>query len=119
MKSPAKPTASGLSGEAAPRPARRRCEDASPLSNTVGSVLDPIISLRRTFALAPQETVRIDFVLGVTESREAALALVEKYQNSRMADRAFDLAWTHSQVTCASSMPPKPRPSSMRGWPAR
>jgi cellobiose phosphorylase len=35
----------------------------------------------------------------VTESREAALAHVEKYQSSRMADRAFDLAWTHSQVT--------------------
>ena len=35
----------------------------------------------------------------MAESREAALALVEKYHNSRMADRAFDLAWTHSQVT--------------------
>jgi cyclic beta-1,2-glucan synthetase len=41
----------------------------------------------------------VDLVLGVTESREAALAQVEKYQSSRMADRAFDLAWTHSQVT--------------------
>ena len=41
----------------------------------------------------------IDLVIGVTESREAALAQVEKYQSSRMADRAFDLAWTHSQVT--------------------
>ena len=38
-------------------------------------------------------------MLGVTESREAALMQVEKYQSSRMADRAFDLAWTHSQVT--------------------
>ena len=27
-----------------------------------------------------------------------ANALVEKYQHFRMADRAFDLAWTHSQV---------------------
>ena len=41
----------------------------------------------------------MDLVVGVTESREAALAHVEKYQSSRMADRAFDLAWTHSQVT--------------------
>ena len=72
---------------------------ASPLSNTVGSVLDPIIALRRTVTLAPHETARVDFVLGVTESREAALALVEKYHNPRMADRALDLAWTHSQVT--------------------
>ena len=71
----------------------------SPLSNTVGSVLDPIISLRRTVTLAPHETARIDLVLGMAESRDAALALVEKYHNPRMADRAFDLAWTHSQVT--------------------
>ena len=69
------------------------------MSNTVGSVLDPIISLRRTVTLPPHETAIIDLVLGVTESRETALAQVEKYQSSRMADRAFDLAWTHSQVT--------------------
>jgi len=70
----------------------------APLSNTGGSVLDPIISLRRTVTLPPHETAIIDLVLGVTENREAALAHVEKYQSSRMADRAFDLAWTHSQV---------------------
>jgi cellobiose phosphorylase len=74
-------------------------QSLSPLSNTVGSVLDPIIALRRTVSLPPQETAIIDLVLGVTESREAALAHMEKYQSSRMADRAFDLAWTHSQVT--------------------
>ena len=44
-------------------------------------------------------TAVIDLVLGVTENREVALAQVEKYQSSRMADRTFDLAWTHSQVT--------------------
>ena len=43
-------------------------QDASPLSGTVGSVLDPIVSLRRTFGLAPKQTVRVDFVLGVTET---------------------------------------------------
>ncbi len=26
------------------------------------------------------------------------LALVEKYQDRRLADRVFDLAWTHGQV---------------------
>ena len=74
-------------------------EGASQLSNTVGSVLDPIISLRRTVSLPPHESATIDLVIGVAESREAALAHVEKYQSSRMTDRAFDLAWTHSQVT--------------------
>ncbi|MCB0104670.1 MAG: hypothetical protein KDE53_02150, partial [Caldilineaceae bacterium] len=71
----------------------------SPLSNTVGSVLDPIISLRRTVTVKPHETAIVDLVLGVTESREAALAQVGKYQSARMADRTFDLAWTHRQVT--------------------
>ncbi len=69
------------------------------LSNTVGSVLDPIISLRRTVSLPPHGTAILDLVVGVTESRDATMALMEKYQSSRMADRAFDLAWTHSQVT--------------------
>jgi cellobiose phosphorylase len=72
---------------------------ASPLSNTVGAVLDPIVSLRRTVALPPHGTAIVDLVLGVTESRETALAQVEKYQSPRMADRIFELAWTHSQVT--------------------
>jgi cellobiose phosphorylase len=74
-------------------------QTSAPLSDTAGSVLDPIISLRRTVTLAPDEIAVLDFVIGVTESRESAKALVEKYQHFRMADRAFDLAWTHSQVT--------------------
>jgi cyclic beta-1,2-glucan synthetase len=70
----------------------------SPLAGTVGSVLDPIVALRRTVALAPHATASIDLVLGMAEDRATALGLVAKYQNVRMADRAFDLAWTHSQV---------------------
>ena len=74
-------------------------QSISPLSNTTGAVLDPITSLRRTVTLAPHETARVDLVMGMAENRDAALALVEKYYNPRMADRALDLAWTHSQVT--------------------
>ena len=32
------------------------------------------------------------------ETREACLRLIEKYQDRHLADRVFDLAWTHSQV---------------------
>ena len=73
-------------------------QGVSPLSNTAGFVLDPIVALRRIVTVAPGATARVDFLLGAAESRETALALVEKYQNPRMTDRAFDLAWTHSQV---------------------
>ncbi len=74
-------------------------QNRSPLSNTVGSVLDPIVSLRRTVKLPPHGTAIVNLVLGVTESRENALSHVEKYQSLQMAERAFDLAWTHNQVT--------------------
>jgi cellobiose phosphorylase len=70
-----------------------------PLSNTAGSVLDPIVALRRTVTVKPHETVIVTLILGMCETRAAAVALTDKYQSPRMADRAFDLAWTHSQVT--------------------
>ncbi len=69
-------------------------QDFSPLSGTVGSVLDPIASLRRTFVLAARQTVRVDFMQGVTENREVALALVGKYRDPFVIDHAFDLART-------------------------
>src|SRR5262249_49479373 len=69
-----------------------------PLSNTAGPVLDPIISLRRSITLPPNEGASVDFIIGVAETRYGALTLVDKYQHSRIVDRAFDLAWTHSQV---------------------
>ncbi len=74
-------------------------QKTAPLSNTVGSVLDPIVALRRQVMLAPGESARMDFIVGVSENREAALALADKYNSVRMADRTLDLAWTHSQVT--------------------
>jgi cellobiose phosphorylase len=70
-----------------------------PLSNTVGSVLDPVIALRRTITVAPHGTATINLVVGVAETRDAALARVQKYQSVQMAERAFNLAWTHNQVT--------------------
>ena len=47
---------------------------------------------------SPEESATIDVVTGVGETREVCLGLVEKYQDRHLADRVFDLAWTHSQV---------------------
>jgi cellobiose phosphorylase len=74
-------------------------QSLAPLSNTVGSVLDPIVSLRRIVTVPPHETVSVVLVLGVSASRAGALVQAEKYLNARMVERAFDLAWTHNQVT--------------------
>lgn len=72
--------------------------DSGMLSGTEGAVLDPIAAIRHLITLEPEASVIIDLVMGITDTREASLALVEKYYDRRLADRVFDLAWTHSQI---------------------
>ena len=68
------------------------------LSGTQGSVLDPIVAIRQRITLEPDESVTINIVSGIGETRDTALRLAEKYQDRRLAGRVFDLAWTHGQV---------------------
>jgi cyclic beta-1,2-glucan synthetase len=72
--------------------------DPGALSNTEGSVLDPIAAIRHRLMLDAGASATIDIVSGIGETRDAALSLVEKYQDHRLADRVFELTWTHSQV---------------------
>lgn len=67
------------------------------LSNTDGSVLDPIVAIRRSFTLEADGSVRVKVISGMADSREAALALVEKYHDKHFVERAFEMAWFQSQ----------------------
>lgn len=72
--------------------------EAGALSGTDGSVLDPVVAVRHRIMLEPEQSATIDLVTGMAETRDRALSLVEKYQDRHLADRVFDLNWTHSQV---------------------
>jgi cellobiose phosphorylase len=72
--------------------------ESAALTGSEGPVLDPIVAIRHRIALKPGESATINIVFGIGGTREACLGLVEKYQDRRLADRVFDLAWTHSQV---------------------
>lgn len=67
------------------------------LSNTAGAVLDPIVAIRRTVTLAPDESGSVQIITGVADTREAALALLEKYCDRHFVERAFEMAWFQSQ----------------------
>ncbi|WP_233171795.1 glycoside hydrolase family 94 protein [Dyella sp. ASV21] len=71
---------------------------AGRLSDSEGSVLDPIIAIRCRITLEPEQSVLVDMVTGVGETRDACIHLIDKYRDRHLADRVFDLAWTHSQV---------------------
>ncbi len=69
-----------------------------PLGGSAGSVLDPIVAIRYCLTLEPDQVATLDLVCGIGDTRDSALQLIAKYQDQRLADRCFDLAWTHSQV---------------------
>ncbi|SDC94064.1 GH36-type glycosyl hydrolase domain-containing protein [Williamwhitmania taraxaci] len=72
--------------------------NSKPLTDSEGSVLDPIVAIQYSIILEPGAMASIDIVTGISESRDGALYLVEKYQDKQIATRVFELAWTHSQV---------------------
>jgi cyclic beta-1,2-glucan glucanotransferase len=68
------------------------------LTNSVGAVLDPIFSLRQRVTILPNERLQFALVTVVAASREAVVALAERYSEFHTCSRAFETAWTHSQV---------------------
>ena len=67
------------------------------LSNSAGPVLDPIVAIRRTLTLSADETATVQIISGIADSREAALAILEKYCDRHFVERAFEMAWFQSQ----------------------
>ena len=72
--------------------------DGRRLSNTVGTVLDPVFALRRRLRIAPGGTVRLSFWTVVASSRDALLDAIDKHRDTNAFARAATLAWTQAQV---------------------
>jgi len=69
-----------------------------PLSNTVGTVLDPIFSIRRRVRIPPGATVRISFWTLLARARDEVISLADKHHDVAAFERAATLAWTQAQV---------------------
>jgi len=69
-----------------------------PLSSTVGTVLDPIFSIRRRVRIPPGATVSISFWTLLAASREEIIGLADKHHDVAAFERASTLAWTQAQV---------------------
>jgi cyclic beta-1,2-glucan synthetase len=72
--------------------------DGRPLSNTVGTVLDPIFSLRRRVRIPAGATVRVAFWTMVALTRMEVLDQADKHRDSAAFERVVTLAWTQAQV---------------------
>jgi cyclic beta-1,2-glucan synthetase len=73
-------------------------DEVGPLSNTDGSVLDPMVAIRQGVVIQSDTSANWHIISGMAETREAALALIAKYRDPSFAARAFEMAWSHSQL---------------------
>ena len=69
-----------------------------PLTGSVGTVIDPIFSLRCRLTLEPRDRKDIAFITIAAPSREALMELVRKYSRVEPVSRAFEMAWTRAQL---------------------
>ncbi len=68
------------------------------LSGSAGTVVDPIFSLRCRLSLDPRERQELTFVTVAGSTRETVLALARKYAGAGAVSRAFEMAWTRTQL---------------------
>ncbi|KPP88541.1 MAG: cyclic beta-1,2-glucan synthetase [Rhodobacteraceae bacterium HLUCCA08] len=69
-----------------------------PLSGTTGTVLDPVLALRRRVVVPPGGTARVTFWTVVADTPEALLDQVDRHRDPSAFERAVTLSWTQSQV---------------------
>lgn len=72
--------------------------DGRPLSNTVGTVLDPVFALRQRVRIPPAATARLSFWTCVSTTRASVLDLFDRHRDANAFSRAATLAWTQAQV---------------------
>tara|TARA_B110001454_G_scaffold219197_1_gene251435 strand:- start:24390 stop:33101 length:8712 start_codon:yes stop_codon:yes gene_type:complete len=68
------------------------------LSNETGAAIDPILSLRIQVELPEHGKVQVAFTTGLTQSKEKALELADRYHDIHAFDRESKRAWTQAQV---------------------
>ena len=69
------------------------------LSGTVGSVLDPVFSLRRRVRLAPNTSAVLAFGTALAADRNEAVALARRFSDLAEIERTFQQSRTHSQAS--------------------
>ncbi|HEX9061179.1 MAG TPA: glucoamylase family protein [Clostridia bacterium] len=73
-------------------------ERNKPLSNSTGSVLDPVICLRFRIVVDPSGTSKVAFITSVGENLDGTVETAIKYQDFSTVEMAFRTALTRSQI---------------------
>lgn len=67
-------------------------QNSNPLSKAIGLVTEPIVALRKTIKIKPQEEVNIDLIISVGNEEEVVKENLEKYKSSENVKTEFEVA---------------------------
>jgi len=70
----------------------------APLSQTTGTVLDPVFAIRRSVLVPAGGTARVTFWTMVADDPDKLLDLVDRHRDPSAFGRAATLSWTQAQV---------------------
>lgn len=67
-------------------------QNSIPFSKKIQFVTDPILALRKTICLKPEQTANFNLIISVSEDRQTVIENVREYQNEEKIKKAFELS---------------------------
>lgn len=67
-------------------------KNSSPFTSKIRLTIDPIVALKRTIKIAPNDTKTMHLIISVNENKEKALEQLEKFRNEENIKRTFELS---------------------------
>ena len=67
-------------------------KNSRPFTNKIRLTIDPIVALKRTIKIAPNDKKTMHLIISVNEDKEKALEQLEKFRNEENIKRTFELS---------------------------
>lgn len=69
-----------------------KIQNSIPFSKTLGGTVSPMIALKRTIKIKPNEKVTLNMIISVSEQQEEVEENIRKYTNPETTKKAFELS---------------------------
>lgn len=70
----------------------RTVQNSSPLGKQIGYTTDPIISMKRTILIKPEEKITLNFIIAVGNTKEQVLDSLKRLNSDTVVEHQFELA---------------------------
>ena len=70
----------------------QKVKNSNPLSKKIGLVTEPIVALKRTMKVKPNQKATINLIISVGEDKEKVIENIKKYKTEENIQKAFELS---------------------------